>query len=158
MDDYNGKIWIGINAYFPSCIGKFSSGKSTNPNRKYLLNSTVNWALKITNTFYKKRKNGKWTWQSPNENTKNKIDCLLVNDTRAVKEQLVQLSEIRLSFLPTTKQLLLKNNKKKKKKTEQRSRNQTRDNKKLRKIRLGKVKFWRHRESPEPIITMNLWG
>ena len=35
--------------------------------------------LKITNTFFEKKPQRKWTWRSPNGETKNQIDFILTN-------------------------------------------------------------------------------
>ncbi len=51
-----------------------------------MVNFTENNSLKIVNSFYKKRKNKKWTWLSPDGNTKNEIDYFIVNDLRIVSD------------------------------------------------------------------------
>lgn len=42
--------------------------------------------MKITNTFFKKRKARKWTWIAPNEKSKNEIDFCLINNLTVVKD------------------------------------------------------------------------
>ncbi len=60
------------------CVGEGNS------NGEYLKNFAQSNNLKIANTFFKKRKNKKWTWQSPDSKTKNEIDHVLINDIRIV--------------------------------------------------------------------------
>lgn len=41
--------------------------------------------FKITNTFYKKKQNRRWTWRSPDFETFNEIDYVLVDKSNIVK-------------------------------------------------------------------------
>jgi hypothetical protein len=65
-------------------VGKFGLG-SRNENGNRLVQFAIENNLKIANIFFKKRKNRKWTWLSPDENIKNEIDHLLINDETIVK-------------------------------------------------------------------------
>ena len=42
--------------------------------------------MKITNTFFRKSPNQRWTWQSPNGNTCNEIDYVLSNGMDYIKD------------------------------------------------------------------------
>ena len=42
--------------------------------------------FKIMNTFFKKKPKRKWTWKSPNGETKNEIEFILANNQEVVKD------------------------------------------------------------------------
>ena len=60
-------------------VGKFGLG-TRNRNGDTLVDFALETRLKIVNTFYNKKEKHKWTWISPDENTRNEIDHLLSND------------------------------------------------------------------------------
>ncbi|XP_037784641.1 craniofacial development protein 2-like [Penaeus monodon] len=50
-----------------------------------LVNFATTNNFKITNTFYKKKQNRRWTWRSPDFETFNEIDYVLVDKSNIVK-------------------------------------------------------------------------
>ncbi|XP_063536006.1 uncharacterized protein LOC134745845 [Cydia strobilella] len=57
-----------------------------NDNGKRLINLAFTYNLKIMNSFYKKKHSKKWTWVSPNGQTKNEIDYILTNKPSIFKD------------------------------------------------------------------------
>lgn len=51
-----------------------------------MLNFTENNSIKIANSFFKKKKNKKWTCLALDEITRNEIDFFVVNDMRVVTD------------------------------------------------------------------------
>jgi len=79
MGDFNAKIgndwktWRGA-------MGKFGYGEE-NERGERLLNFCLNNNLRVMNTaFYQKKASRKWTWESPDGQTKNMIDFILVSN------------------------------------------------------------------------------
>ncbi|CAK1554962.1 unnamed protein product [Leptosia nina] len=62
-------------------MGPFSYGKRNN-NGIRLINFALEFNLTITNTLFKKKKNRKWNWVSPDGKTFNEIDFILTNKPR----------------------------------------------------------------------------
>lgn len=86
MGDFNAKLGSNWKDIGSKCVGKFCSSNTTNENGEYLQEFAEKNNLKIANTFYKKKKSRKWTWDSPDDKTKNEIDYMLVNDLKIVKD------------------------------------------------------------------------
>ncbi len=61
MGDWNSKIAPNLKILGLNCVGKFCSSKSTNRNMEFLINFAENNNLKISNSFFRKKKGGKWT-------------------------------------------------------------------------------------------------
>ena len=76
MGDFNAKI--GIEESNEQCTGNYGSGLR-NTRGKMLINFAQCNSLKIINTLYKKQTKRRWTWVSPNGETKNEIDYILSN-------------------------------------------------------------------------------
>ncbi len=83
IGDWNAKVGRGRS---PSeNVGKYGFGvRNKNGDRLVEFGSKNN--LKIANTFFEKNRQLKWTWQSPDSNTKNEIDHCLTNDMSIVKD------------------------------------------------------------------------
>ena len=77
MGDFNAKVGIKVDQD-ELAMGKFGSGER-NERGRALVNWTTENKLKIMNTYYKKRSSRRWTWQSPDGNTKNEIDYIITN-------------------------------------------------------------------------------
>ena len=71
MGDWNAKI--GNEGQKHPNIGKFTIG-NTNENGEKLINFMLKFNLKLGGSYFKKRAGRKWTWLSPDGNTKNEID------------------------------------------------------------------------------------
>ncbi|XP_066964205.1 craniofacial development protein 2-like [Macrobrachium rosenbergii] len=79
MGDFNAKI----GQVKEDCVGKFGYGER-NERGDDLINFAVAHDFKIMNTFFEKSENKKWTWQSPNHETRNEIDYILHNIVKNV--------------------------------------------------------------------------
>ena len=77
MGDFNAKI--GEKQDNEQCIGNYGYGRRNMRGARLIEFSAAN-NLKITNSFFKKSQNRKWTWESPNGATKNEIDFILCRD------------------------------------------------------------------------------
>ncbi|CAH2103439.1 unnamed protein product [Euphydryas editha] len=84
MGDFNGQIGERL-PNEDSILGHFSTGKR-NDNGQRLLNLAQTHNLKILNSFFKKNRNRKWTWISPDGNVKNEIDFILSNKPQFFKD------------------------------------------------------------------------
>ena len=80
MGDLNAKIGQGNE----ECVGKFGYGER-NERGEDLINFATAHNFKIMNTFFQKSKNKRWTWRSPNHETKNEIDFILIDRHNIVK-------------------------------------------------------------------------
>ncbi len=92
MGDFNAKVGPhqqsdGI------AVGKHGLG-DRNERGTRLVQFAISKNLKIANTFYKKRKNKKRSWQSPNETTRNEIDYILVNKNIIQDVNVIQMVNI----------------------------------------------------------------
>lgn len=76
MGDFNAKV--GKQNYVTKSVGKFAS-ELGNARGDRLVEFAEGMNLFIMNSFYKKKKNRKWTWKGPN-GTKNEIDFILTNN------------------------------------------------------------------------------
>ena len=80
MGDFNAKVGKGDE----DCVGSFGYGVR-NDRGDDLINFATAHGFKIMNTYYKKKKNRRWTWRSPNFETFNEIDYVLVDKNNIVK-------------------------------------------------------------------------
>ena len=80
MGDFNAKVGKGDE----DCVGSFGYGVR-NDRGDDLINFATAHGFKIMNTYYKKKKNRRWTWHSPNFETFNEIDYILVDKNNIVK-------------------------------------------------------------------------
>jgi exonuclease III len=83
MGDFNAKIGIGDPS--ESSTGSFGSG-TRNSRGDSLINFTERHRLKIMNTYFKKREQRRWTWISPNGDTKNEIDYIITDKPQIVTD------------------------------------------------------------------------
>ena len=84
MGDFNAKVGKGDE----DCVGSFGYGVR-NDRGDDLINFATAHGFKIMNTYYKKKKNRRWTWRSPNFETFNEIDYVLVDKNNIVKNFVV---------------------------------------------------------------------
>ncbi|XP_033113686.1 craniofacial development protein 2-like [Anneissia japonica] len=84
MGDFNAKVRSKTHTQENS-IGSFGIG-GRNERGDRLIEFTESRNLKIMNTFFQKKPNRKWTWKSPNGDTKNKIDFILASNHEIVKD------------------------------------------------------------------------
>ena len=80
MGDFNAKVGKGDE----DCVGSFGYGVR-NDRGDDLINFATAHGFKIMNTYYKKKKNRRWTWRCPNFETFNEIDYVLVDKNNIVK-------------------------------------------------------------------------
>uniref|UniRef100_A0A914WU64 Endonuclease/exonuclease/phosphatase domain-containing protein n=1 Tax=Plectus sambesii TaxID=2011161 RepID=A0A914WU64_9BILA len=74
LGDFNAKV--GMQQPYERSIGKFSYG-NRNERGHMLIDFCEDLQLRVFNSFFKKRIGRKWTWRSPNGQTKNEIDFVL---------------------------------------------------------------------------------
>lgn len=84
MGDFNGQIGKRLTNE-NNILGQFSTGKR-NDNGQRLIHLAQAHNLRILNSLYKKNKNKKWTWISPDGNVKNEIDFILSNKPKFFKD------------------------------------------------------------------------
>eukprot|EP00057_Strongylocentrotus_purpuratus_P014949 XP_011669423.1 PREDICTED: craniofacial development protein 2-like [Strongylocentrotus purpuratus] len=78
MGDLNAKVGSDSKQW-NQVIGQYGLGEA-NPRGEKLLNFCAANDLIITNTLYKQSKGSRqWTWESPDQNTHNKIDFIMIN-------------------------------------------------------------------------------
>lgn len=83
IGDFNAKI--GQTRQVENLItGKYGLGQRNERGEK-LINYAFEYKLAIVNTYFKKRKNRRWTWKSPDENIKNEIDYIMTNALKHIK-------------------------------------------------------------------------
>ena len=83
MGDFNAKV--GKKNDGESCMGKFGIGQR-NERGEMLVNFSERYNMKIMNSAFQKRAGRKWTWRSPNEETKNEIDFIITDNFNIVKD------------------------------------------------------------------------
>ena len=83
MGDFNAKV--GKKKDGESCMGKFGIGQR-NERGEMLVNFSERYNMKIMNSVFQKRAGRKWTWRSPNEETKNEIDFIITDNFNIVKD------------------------------------------------------------------------
>ena len=66
-------------------MGKFGIGQR-NERGEMLVNFSERYNMKIMNSVFQKRAGRKWTWRSPNEETKNEIDFIITDNFNIVKD------------------------------------------------------------------------
>ena len=81
MGDFNAQVGQGNE----HCVGKFGY-KIRNERGEDLVNFATANGFKIMNTFFKKGPSRKWTWRSPNHETRNEIDYILTDKNDIVKD------------------------------------------------------------------------
>ncbi|KAL0830991.1 hypothetical protein ABMA28_001879 [Loxostege sticticalis] len=84
MGDFNSQIGER-QTNDKNVLGAFSTGKRNN-NGQRLVDLAQAHHLKIMNSFFKKGKNKKWTWISPNGEVRNEIDYILTNKPQYVAD------------------------------------------------------------------------
>lgn len=77
IGDFNSKIGHQ-KEHEDSIMGKFGYGRRSERG-DILVQFALENNLSIMNSFFKKKPNKKWTWQSPDGNTKNEVDFILTN-------------------------------------------------------------------------------
>ena len=80
MGDFNAKVGDGDE----ECVGSFGYG-TRNDRGDDLVNFATAHGFKIVNTFFKKSKNRRWTWHSPNFEVFNEIDYILTDKFNIIK-------------------------------------------------------------------------
>ena len=83
MGDWNSKV--GKGEEIQGVKGPYGLGEM-NERGKRMVEFAMRNNLKLTASFYKKKENRKWTWESPDGKTKNEIDHALINDMRITKD------------------------------------------------------------------------
>ena len=84
IGDFNSKIgWRELGE--EETMGPYGLGKR-NERGKRLLRFAQEQRLKIANTFFKKNKRERWTWQSPDGKTRNEIDFILTDQINLLKD------------------------------------------------------------------------
>ena len=83
MGDFNAKVGQHHQSD-GATVGKFGLGER-NERGTRLVQIAKSKNLKIGNTFYRKRKIRKWTWISPNGQTRHEIDYILANKKNMIQ-------------------------------------------------------------------------
>ena len=83
IGDFNAKV--GQKRRGELAMGNFGIG-SRNNRGDMLVEFAERNNLKIMNTFFNKKENRKWTWRSPNGETKNEIDFILSEKASIIKD------------------------------------------------------------------------
>lgn len=84
LGDFNSQIGKRLTSE-NNILGQFSTG-IRNENGQRLVDLAQAHNLTILNSLYKKNKNKKWTWMSPDGNVKNEIDFILSNKPKFFKD------------------------------------------------------------------------
>jgi len=74
MGDFNAKVGKR-SPWQERCVGSHGLGER-NDRRQTLVDFATALKMKIQNTYFKKRTEGKWTWRSPNGEYYNQIDYI----------------------------------------------------------------------------------
>ena len=74
MGDFNAEDGSGNE----ECVGQFGYG-NRNERGEELVNFATAHRLKVMSSFFKKRRNRKWTWRSPNYEALNEIAYILTD-------------------------------------------------------------------------------
>ena len=80
--DFNAKV--GSKTDGEECVGYHGTGQR-NDRGQQLIDFCEQNHLRITNTFYRRRDERKWTWISPNKTTRNAIDYIMVRNPKIIK-------------------------------------------------------------------------
>ncbi|GBP63408.1 Craniofacial development protein 2 [Eumeta japonica] len=83
MGDFNAQIGVQLPGE-EYVIGKYGKGKKQNGEKlvEFLLENN----LTPLNTIFRKKPKNKWTWISPDGNTRNEIDYIITNKARSFKD------------------------------------------------------------------------
>ena len=81
MRQYLRNAKVGPGQQSESCTGHYGLG-NRNQRGDMLVEFAERHSLKIVNTLFKKRPSRRWTWISPNSETKNEIDYILTDKPR----------------------------------------------------------------------------
>ena len=81
MGDFNAKVGAATG----DAVGGYGIG-NTNDRGEDLINFATGNGFKIMNTYFKKQPSRRWTWRSPNLNTKNEIDYILTNRSDVIRD------------------------------------------------------------------------
>jgi hypothetical protein len=84
IGDFNAKVGLKKDGE-ESVMGNFGSGDRNDRGDK-LIDFAICNKLKIMNTFFKKSVSRRWTWKSPNGQTKNEIDIILKNKPNIIED------------------------------------------------------------------------
>ncbi|XP_037876062.1 LINE-1 retrotransposable element ORF2 protein isoform X1 [Bombyx mori] len=84
MGDFNGQIGE-CRSGEEYIVGRYGNGNRSK-NGQHLVNFGLENKLSILNSFFKKKKNKKWTWTSPNGLFKNEIDYIMTNKPKVFKD------------------------------------------------------------------------
>ena len=77
VGDFNAKVGKRTNENEKKAIGNFALGERNN-NGEELVNFAIENKLSIMNTLFQKHPRRLFTWTSPDGNTKNQIDYVLI--------------------------------------------------------------------------------
>lgn len=84
MGDFNAQIGIP-KEYERLIAGKYGYGnRSTRGER--LIQYAQEYNLKIMNTMFKQKPKNRWTWISPDKNTRNEIDYIMTTDSHMISK------------------------------------------------------------------------
>ena len=84
MGDFNAKIGKKGKGEFFQCTGPFGTGER-NERVEMLINFTESNKFTIANSLFEKPGKRMWTWESPDGQTRNQIDFIMVSDRTIVK-------------------------------------------------------------------------
>jgi hypothetical protein len=94
-------VKVGRENIFTPTIGNESLQEISNDNRVRTVNFATSKNLVIKSTKFPHKKIHKYTWTSPERNTHNQIDCVLI-DTRRIQVYLMSsLSDVLAVILTT---------------------------------------------------------
>ncbi|GBP38449.1 Craniofacial development protein 2 [Eumeta japonica] len=84
MGDFNAQIGVQLPGE-EYVIGKYGKGKRSKNGEK-LVEFLLENNLTPLNTIFRKKPKNKWTWISPDGNTRNEIDYIITNKARSFKD------------------------------------------------------------------------
>lgn len=84
MGDFNAQIGVQLPGE-EYVIGKYGKGKRSKNGEK-LVEFLLENNLTPLNTIFRKKPKNKWTWISPDGNTRNEIDYIITNKVRSFKD------------------------------------------------------------------------
>lgn len=93
LDDFNAKISRHRNG--ERRVGRFGVG-DRNDRAKTLVNFLEKEHLYCMDTFFEKKENRQWTWQSPDGRTRNQIDYV-ISDNRGVIQNVIVINQLAMS-------------------------------------------------------------
>ena len=77
LGDFNAKVGQDSYSNWPTVVGRFGTGQINNSGERLLQFCAIN-SLAIVNTLYKQKRTRLYTWLSPDGNTRNQIDYIIV--------------------------------------------------------------------------------